>query len=429
MKLNPFYPNDPIPPNLFVGRTKEVATISRSLFQTLNGRPESVLVVGPRGSGKTSLVQYASSFEASSALSGDALGGKVVSVLVRCGGMRSLSEFAAACMDQIKRHLQAHAQIWATAKKFFDELEIDTGYVKLKTKDPAANPTTDFPRVLKKIWSDKLANQYGALQLLIDETDDLSSVAEFPGFIKNLIETIKERPVANIQLVVTVVDEKLRGITANHASFSRVFHIASLGPLTEQELEGVVRKCLFGTVPKVSVEPSALRMLKVFTAGIPNYLHQFCHEAFEVDSNNAISIEDVVNGAHGTATVRGSFDILWEKHFRQRYAEDMQGDYKRKILHTLSLFDAPASNGEIKKLYREVFSEEPSTNITVFLTNMVNDGALKRFGKSNPYLYQIADPLMRVLLRFYPGTNAKIYDRISNYMLQDLVAAESKSET
>ena len=130
MKLNPFYPNDPIPPNLFVGRVKEVGAISRALFQTINGRPESVLVVGPRGSGKTSLVQYASSVEESSALHGDALGGKVVSVLVRCGGMRSLVEFAAACIEGIKRQLEAHAQIWSVAKSFFEELEIDTGYVK-----------------------------------------------------------------------------------------------------------------------------------------------------------------------------------------------------------------------------------------------------------------------------------------------------------
>lgn len=428
MKLNPFYPNDPIPPSLFVGRVKEVGTIARALFQTLNGRPESVLVVGPRGSGKTSLVQYASSFEESSALYGDALGGRVVSVLVRCGGMRSLVEFAAACMDEIRQHLQAHAQIWASAKKFFEELELDTGYIKLRTKDPAANPTIDFPRVLKKVWSDKLSKEYGALQLLIDETDDLSTVPEFPGFIKNLIETIKEKPVANIQLVVTVVDEKLKTVVANHASFVRVFHIVTLGPLSESELEAVVQKCLSGTKPAVTVHPAALRILKIFTAGIPNYLHQFCHEAFDVDADNQIGVGDVLDGAHGTSQVRGSFDILWEKHFRQRYAEDMQGAYKRKILHTLSLFDQPASNGEIKKLYREVFKEEPSSNITVFLTNMVNDGALKRFGRSNPYLYQIADPLMRVLLRFYPGTNAKIYDRISNYMLSDLVATESKSD-
>lgn len=426
MKLNPFYPNDPIPPSLFVGRVKEVNTITRSLFQTLNGRPESVLVVGARGSGKTSLVQYASSFEESSALQGDALGGKVVSVLVRCGGMRSLVEFAAACVDEIKQHLETHAQIWATAKKFFEEIEVDTGYIKLKTKDPAANPTTDFPRVLKAIWSDKLAKRYGALQLLIDETDDLSTVPEFPGFVKNLIETIKEKPVANIQLVVTVVDERLRAITENHASFARVFHVVTLGPLTEPELESVVQKCLSETNPAVTVDKGALRFLKLFTAGIPNYLHQFCHEAFEVDRDNNISAEDVLKGAHGTTTVRGAFDILWEKHFKQKYAEDMQSAYKRKILHTLSLMDEPASNGAISNLYKEIFKEPPSSNITVFLTNMVNDGAIKRFGKGSPYMYQVADPLMKVLLRFYPGTNQKIYDRIQNYMLEEFVSAAAK---
>lgn len=96
---------------------------------------------------------------------------------------------------------------------------------------------------------------------------------------------------------------------------------------------------------------------------------------------------------------------------------------------TLALLDEPATNGAISSLYKEIFKEVPSSNITVFLTNMVNDGAITRLGKSSPYLYQLSDPLMKVLLRFYPGTNQKIYDRISNYMIQEFVsAAEARAK-
>lgn len=421
VRVNPFYPNDPIPPNLFVGRTKEVRTITKALYQTLNGRPESVLVVGTRGSGKTSLAQFASNLDPAGALTNEGdLQKKVLSVLVRCGGMTSLEELATACIDAVRESLQVHDQIWASARKIFEEVELDTGYIKIKAKDPAANPTTDFPRVLKRLWADKLSKKFGALQLLIDETDDLSTVREFPGFIKNLVEKLKERPTANISLVVTVVDERLKQIAANHPSFPRVFHAVTLGPLTEAELESVVKRCLAETRPRVEIDADALKYLKLFTAGIPNYIHQFCHEAFEVDTDNVLSDHDVFDGAHGTHDVRGSFDILWEKHFRQKYAQDTQSQYKRKLLHTLSLMESPASNGEISRLYREIFNEAPSSNITVFLTNMVQDGAIKRFGKGSPYLYQVADPMMGVLLRFYPGTNPHIYDRISDYMLKDL---------
>lgn len=424
MKLNPFYPNDPIPPSLFVGRSKEVKSITKALFQTLHGRPESVLVVGTRGSGKTSLAQYASSLDEAGALTKEPdLNGKVISVLVRCGGMTSLNELSLACIETIRENLQSHDQIWAAAKKLFEEIELDTGYVKIKGKDPSANPTTEFPKMLKRIWSDKLSKKYGALQLLIDETDDLSNVKEFPGFIKNLIEKIKEKPVANIQMVVTVVDDNLRRITGNHPSFPRVFHVATLGPLGEKELELVITNCLAETKPKVKVTNEALQFLKLFTAGIPNYIHQFCHEAFEVDSDNVISENDVFDGAHGTAHIRGSFDILWEKHFKQRYAQDTQSQYKRKLLHTLALMEEPAANSAIVKLYKEIFNEPPSSNVSVFLSNMVQDGAIRRYGKASPYLYQISDPMMGVLLRFHPGTNAHIYERIQNYMLNDLISS------
>lgn len=422
MKINPFYPNDPIPPNLFVGRNKEVNTIKRSLGQTLGGRPESVLVIGARGSGKTSLVQYASMLEADAALASDELGERTISVLVRCGGMTSISEFCTACIDKIKASLQTHSKIWNAAKSLFEEVEIDTWYVKIKAKDPGSNPTTEFSRILKKIWNSQLAEKYGALQLLIDETDDISACPEFPGFIKNTVETIKERPIANIQLVITIVDEKLKTVVKNHESFPRIFHIVNLGPLSETELELVVNRCLADGTPKVAVDKFAIRFLKIFTAGIPNYLHQFCHEAFEVNTDDVIGIDDVFTGAHGTADILGSFAILWEKHFRQKYAEDMQSPYKRKILHVLSLMDEPASNGEISKLYREIFKEKPSSNITVYLSNMCQDGAIKRFGRGTPYMYQIADPRLRVLLRFFPGTNPEIYDRINDYMLSDVLS-------
>jgi hypothetical protein len=420
MKLNPFFPNDPIPPNLFVGRAKEIGSIKRALTQTIGGRPESVLVIGTRGSGKTSLVQFASNLEESSGLTEAEIGSKVVSVLVRCGGMKSIAEFCSACIDRIKSELETKDKIWALAKTVFDELEIDTGYVKLRAKDPSANPTTEFPKTLKKLWTDKLSSKHGALQLLIDETDDISTIPEFPGFIKNLIETIKEKPVANIQLVLTIVDEKLTTVVSNHKSFPRVFHVATLGPLSESELEAVVNRCLRESNPLVAIEPIALKFLKVFTGGIPNYIQQFCHEAFDVDTDNFITFLDLLNGANGTMEVRGSFDILWEKHFQQMYAEDVKSPYKRKILHALSLIEDPAPNGQISALYQEIFNEKPSSNITVFLTSMVQDGAIKRFGKASPYTYQIADPLLRVLLRFYPGTNPDIYSRIQNYMIKDL---------
>ena len=59
---------------------------------------------------------------------------------------------------------------------------------------------------------------------------------------------------------------------------------------------------------------------------------------------------------------------------------------------------------------------------------MVQDGAIKRFGKASPYTYQIADPLLRVLLRFYPGTNPNIYSRIQNYMIKDLSPISDEPE-
>ena len=59
MKFNPFVPNGIAFPGMFFGRSDEIGTIEQSLFQTLNGNPQHLLISGERGIGKSSLLNYA----------------------------------------------------------------------------------------------------------------------------------------------------------------------------------------------------------------------------------------------------------------------------------------------------------------------------------------------------------------------------------
>jgi len=58
MKINPFKPNSPVNPGMFVGRIKEVETLERALLQTRVGSPNHFMITGERGIGKTSLLLY-----------------------------------------------------------------------------------------------------------------------------------------------------------------------------------------------------------------------------------------------------------------------------------------------------------------------------------------------------------------------------------
>ena len=58
MKFNPFKPNSLVNPGMFSGRTEELDTIEKCLFQAKHGNPQHFLIEGERGIGKSSLFFY-----------------------------------------------------------------------------------------------------------------------------------------------------------------------------------------------------------------------------------------------------------------------------------------------------------------------------------------------------------------------------------
>ena len=57
-RINPFAPNSPVAPGMFVGRLAQVDSLEQSLLPTRAGRPKGFMLTGERGIGKTSLLQY-----------------------------------------------------------------------------------------------------------------------------------------------------------------------------------------------------------------------------------------------------------------------------------------------------------------------------------------------------------------------------------
>ena len=57
-RINPFRPNSPVAPGMFVGRIDELQALEQSLVQTRAGQPKHFMLTGERGIGKTSLLNY-----------------------------------------------------------------------------------------------------------------------------------------------------------------------------------------------------------------------------------------------------------------------------------------------------------------------------------------------------------------------------------
>lgn len=57
-RVNPFRPNSPVNPGMFVGRLNEIDKLEQALLQTQSETPTHFLITGERGIGKTSLLLY-----------------------------------------------------------------------------------------------------------------------------------------------------------------------------------------------------------------------------------------------------------------------------------------------------------------------------------------------------------------------------------
>jgi Cdc6-like AAA superfamily ATPase len=57
-KVNPFAPNSPVHPGMFVGRVAELKRVEAALAQTRAGNPSNIMITGERGIGKSSLLNY-----------------------------------------------------------------------------------------------------------------------------------------------------------------------------------------------------------------------------------------------------------------------------------------------------------------------------------------------------------------------------------
>src|SRR5262245_55533430 len=57
-KLNPFVPNSPVNPGMFVGRLREVQRLENYLHHARAGEAVHFMVTGERGIGKSSLLLY-----------------------------------------------------------------------------------------------------------------------------------------------------------------------------------------------------------------------------------------------------------------------------------------------------------------------------------------------------------------------------------
>jgi hypothetical protein len=338
---SPFYPGQPVPYELFVGRAAEVERIRRATYQVAAGKPQAIFIAGEYGIGKSSLASFMlSAAELDPQLLGfhvllgtaasleDVAQATVRTVVESSGGARSTT-------DKIRNFLAAYVK----------EVSL-VGVVKVnveKLRKDAADISSGFLPFLRSIY-EQGKDRCKGLMLILDEINGLASQGSFSRFLKDLVDSnaISRNPLP-LLLVVCGTDERRQELIARHRPVERIFEIAMIDPMSESEVREFYERA-FAQV-QMRVEEDAMAELCRYSGGLPKLMHLLGEAAYWIVPN------DVVDLRSAREAIRAAVEDVGRKFVHPRLHKIVRREEYREILRKLahSGFDLAFKKEEIAR--------------------------------------------------------------------------------
>lgn len=173
--------------------------------------------------------------------------------------------------------------------------------------------------------------------ILIDEADRPPEEAQLGSFLKLFTERLTRKGCNNCVIGMAGLPSLVPKLRASHESSPRVFETMTLEPLEPSERIAVVNagiKIANEKNPvKTQVDADAVELISHLSEGYPHFIQQFSYCAFEADTNDIISVSDVVAGAFRE---NGALAQLGHKYFNRMYFQNVTSDNYRKVLNAMA---------------------------------------------------------------------------------------------
>jgi len=344
MRFNPFRPNSPVAPGMFVGRIDEIQSISQALNQTRNGNPTHFLIQGERGIGKSSLLMVATSM-ASGGVSvepGQKDSFQFPIMSIDLGGCKDRIDVIRAFGRGLKSMLRSNDELKERAKAVWTWLtEWEVLGVRKHKGERDFDPLDAVDQIVENIASFYNSNSdyIDGIFIVVDEADAPGVSGDLGQVIKSITEELGRRGVDEVLFGVAGVTGILPMLRESHESAPRLFTVMTLEPLELHERITVIDIGLENANAKNAqetiIKDSAKEYLSEMSEGYPHFLQQFAYCAFQADEDGVISVEDISEGAFQE---NGAIAQLGEKFFSDMYRAKINSDDYRKVLDGMAEF-------------------------------------------------------------------------------------------
>ena len=374
MKNNPFRKRTGILPSYFTGRENELNELEKIYNSTKMGVPGHLILYGPKGIGKTSLLLK---FQEKITNLDDVYSVRIPLIEGNFEDIYSL--IIEKCSDTLDINI---GHFWEKISSLGINIPF-IGGVSVSREIPKTSPAVAFEKILNVIY-DELDSDNPVLILLFDDLQRIMGNDETMKILSILQNALVELNLKgkNIMFVATGSEDIFNKIQDKLDSTVRIFEPYLIGPLSYGEVCDAIN--IPAEEQSVVFEEDVLKEIYELSNGIPYYMQILAYSCFEENNDdNEVTMAEFKN-----ASVY-ALNILAQREFKALF--DKSTTEERKILCLMAESDETIlSYSYIKE--NSNLNSEPSA----LLKNLVNKNMIIKPSRGK---YKLKNNLFKLYLQ------------------------------
>lgn len=305
---SPFHPGHPVPPELFVGRDKQIERIlTRGVGQVERGKPVAVYVQGEYGIGRSSLARCLQ------LLAAEKHG--LVPIYADLSQSQTPTDLAIRLVEATLHSRGDRVRAWL-AKDAPPIASVHGLLGFLRDAYEKAKPTTS------------------GVFLVLDEINGLAGQAWFSQLLKSLVDTnaLAVDPLP-LLMMICGTEERRRQMIEGHEPIERVFDVVDIELMSNAEMREFFQRAFEAAA--MTVDDDAMEVLTRFSAGFPKIMHLIGDWAYWTDQDQRIDLDDAI------AAIVDAADDFGKKYVDQQILAALRSADYRSILAEIT-----ANHGE-----------------------------------------------------------------------------------
>ena len=374
MKNNPFRKRTGILPSYFTGRENELNELKKIYNSTKMGVPGHLILYGPKGIGKTSLLLK---FQEKITNLDDVYSVRIPLIGGNFEDIYSL--IIEKCSDTLDINI---GHFWEKISSLGINIPF-IGGVSVSREIPKTSPAVAFEKILNVIY-DELDSDNPVLILLFDDLQRIMGNDETMKILSILQNALVELNLKgkNIMFVATGSEDIFNKIQDKLDSAVRIFEPYLIGPLSYGEVCDAIN--IPAEEQNVAFEENVLKEIYELSNGIPYYMQILAYSCFEENND-----DDKVTMVEFEKASVYALNILAQREFKSLFSKSTTEE--RKILCLMAESDKTIlSYSHIKE--NANLNSEPSA----LLKNLVNKNMIIKPSRGK---YKLKNNLFKLYLQ------------------------------